>query len=30
LLLPADARQLFEPGSDAPLFDLRKPATSAP
>lgn len=30
LLLPADARQLFEPGSDAPLFDLRKPAPSAP
>ena len=30
LLLPADARQLFEPVSDAPLFDLRKPATSTP
>jgi general secretion pathway protein D len=26
LLLPADARQLFEPVSEAPVFDLRKPA----
>lgn len=26
LLLPADARQLFEPVSDAPVFDLRTPA----
>jgi general secretion pathway protein D len=25
LLLPADARQLFDPVSDAPVFDLRKP-----
>ena len=30
LLLPADARQLFEPVSDAPLFDLRQPATHKP
>lgn len=30
LLLPADARQLFEPVSDAPLFDLRQPTPSAP
>ncbi|WP_223503369.1 type II secretion system secretin GspD [Pseudomonas sp. GL-RE-29] len=26
LLLPADARQLFEPDSEAPVFDLRKSA----
>ncbi|MEJ5060385.1 MULTISPECIES: type II secretion system secretin GspD [unclassified Pseudomonas] len=26
LLLPADARQLFEPVSEVPVFDLRKPA----
>jgi general secretion pathway protein D len=30
LLLPADARQLFEPGSDAPVFDLRQSAPPAP
>ncbi|WP_137804128.1 type II secretion system secretin GspD [Pseudomonas sp. G(2018)] len=30
LLLPADARQLFEPVSDAPLFDLRQPALRTP
>jgi general secretion pathway protein D len=30
LLLPADARQLFEPDSDAPLFDLRQPAPTTP
>ena len=30
LLLPADSRQLFEPVSDAPVFDLRKPAPSQP
>ncbi|VVP97499.1 Type II secretion system protein D [Pseudomonas fluorescens] len=30
LLLPADARQLFEPVSDAPLFDLRQPAPKTP
>ncbi len=30
LLLPADSRQLFEPVSDAPLFDLRKSAPSQP
>jgi general secretion pathway protein D len=30
LLLPADSRQLFEPVSDAPVFDLRKPAPHTP
>lgn len=30
LLLPADARQLFEPASEAPLFDLRQPAPKSP
>lgn len=30
LLLPADARQLFEPVSDAPLFDLRLPTPKMP
>jgi general secretion pathway protein D len=30
LLLPADARQLFEPVSGAPVFDLRKSASPAP
>jgi general secretion pathway protein D len=30
LLLPADARQLFEPVSDAPLFDLRQSAPKSP
>ena len=30
LLLPADARQLFEPVSDAPLFDLRQSAPTSP
>jgi general secretion pathway protein D len=30
LLLPADSRQLFEPASGAPVFDLRKPASPAP
>jgi general secretion pathway protein D len=30
LLLPADARQLFEPVSDAPVFDLRQSAPPAP
>jgi general secretion pathway protein D len=30
LLLPADARQLFEQVSEAPVFDLRKPASSPP
>ncbi|MCX2897362.1 type II secretion system secretin GspD [Pseudomonas mandelii] len=30
LLLPADARQLFEPTGDAPMFDLRQPAPVKP
>ncbi|WP_130903908.1 type II secretion system secretin GspD [Pseudomonas sp. Sample_22] len=30
LLLPADARQLFEPVSNAPVFDLRQSAPPAP
>ena len=30
LLLPADSRQLFEPVSNAPVFDLRKSAPSQP
>ncbi|MDD0995692.1 type II secretion system secretin GspD [Pseudomonas sp. TNT2022 ID1044] len=30
LLLPADARQLFEPASAAPVFDLRQSAPPAP
>ncbi|MGY2186087.1 Type II secretion system protein D precursor [compost metagenome] len=30
LLLPADARRLFEPGSDAPVFDLRQPVPHTP
>lgn len=30
LLLPADARQLFEPTGDAPMFDLRQPAPVNP
>jgi general secretion pathway protein D len=30
LLLPAESRQLFEPASDAPLFDLRKQAPVTP
>ncbi|MEG0859145.1 MAG: type II secretion system secretin GspD [Pseudomonas sp.] len=30
LLLPADARELFEPASNAPLFDLRQPAPNTP
>ncbi|WP_338584317.1 type II secretion system secretin GspD [Pseudomonas sp. MAG733B] len=30
LLLPADARRLFEPGSDAPVFDLRQPMPHTP
>ncbi|MGE8066841.1 type II secretion system secretin GspD [Pseudomonas sp. NPDC089569] len=30
LLLPADARQLFEPDSQAPVFDLRQPARNQP
>jgi general secretion pathway protein D len=30
LLLPADSRQLFEPASNAPVFDLRKPALNTP
>ena len=30
LLLPADSRQLFEPASGVPVFDLRKPASPAP
>lgn len=30
LLLPADARQLFEPASETPLFDLRQPAPKSP
>jgi general secretion pathway protein D len=30
LLLPADVRQLFEPVSDAPVFDLRRSVPPAP
>lgn len=30
LLLPADARRLFEPGSDAPVFDLRQSTPGTP
>ena len=30
LLLPAESRQLFEPVTDAPVIDLRKPAPNAP
>ncbi|MFU2326515.1 type II secretion system secretin GspD [Pseudomonas sp. NFX98] len=30
LLLPADARRLFEPGSDAPVFDLRQSTPHTP
>ncbi|MBD9588766.1 type II secretion system secretin GspD [Pseudomonas sp. PDM03] len=30
LLLPAEARQLFDPAPDAPVFDLRKQAAESP
>ena len=30
LLLPAQSRQLFEPATDAPVIDLRKPAPAMP
>ncbi|MNF87204.1 Type II secretion system protein D precursor [compost metagenome] len=30
LLLPAEARQLFDPAPDAPVFDLRKSAAESP